>query len=149
MGATPEHPYFSEDRQLYIPIGEVKIGERLKTHNGQIVTLVAKQKRSKGVEKVYNLAIYRTHTFYAGKDGFLVHNSYISNVPLNKHQNFLKHKGKFEAQGDNIVIKDQALLNEVKALGNKQDAFFKDIIDNPALLDEMVTNPAFVNAWAD
>lgn len=77
IGATPEHPFFSEDRQLYIPIGEINIGERLRTHNGQIVTLVAKKKRSKGVEKVYNLEIYRTHTFYAGKDGFLVHNSYI------------------------------------------------------------------------
>lgn len=146
-GATPEHPYFSEDRQLYIPIGEVKIGERLKTHNGQIVTLVGRKKRSKGVEKVYNLEVYRTHTFYVGKGGFLVHNSYIANVPLDKHQHFLKHQGKFEAQGKNIVIKDQALLKEVETLGNKQSDFFKDIVGDAKLLDEVVQNQKLVKAW--
>ena len=150
MGVTPEHPYFSEDQQLYIPIGEINIGERLKTHNGQIVKLVSRKRRTKGVEKVYNLEIYRTHTFYVGKDGFLVHNSYISNVPLDKHKNFLKNKGKFEVQGDNIVIKDQALLDEVQKLGNKQDAFFKDLVEDKYLIDEVVKAPVKrIDQWVN
>jgi hypothetical protein len=75
IGATPNHPFFSERRKDYIPIGEIEIGEPIRNPQNEIITLASKEKRTSGIEKVYNLEIYRDHNFMVGKSSLLVHNS--------------------------------------------------------------------------
>jgi hypothetical protein len=75
IGATPNHPFFSERRQDYIPIGEIEIGEPIRNPQNEVITLASKVKRTNGTEKVYNLEIYRDHNFLVGKSSLLVHNS--------------------------------------------------------------------------
>ena len=75
IGATPNHPFFSEDRQAYIAIGDLSIGERVKLEGEVAATLHTKWKRENGQETVYNLEVWRDHNFHVGKGGVLVHNS--------------------------------------------------------------------------
>jgi len=75
LGVTPSHPFYSEERQKYVPIGFIKIGERLKTYQGDAVTLVSSTKRNNGFEKVINFETYKNHNFFVGKSGLLVHNT--------------------------------------------------------------------------
>jgi hypothetical protein len=75
IGSTSNHPFFSEDRQDYVAIGEIKIGERIKVKGEQTAKLVSKTKRATEGEKVYNIEIYRDHNFHVGEEGLLVHNS--------------------------------------------------------------------------
>ncbi len=75
--ATSNHPFWSIDRKIYIPIGELKVGEKTKTKEGNVSKLLKKEKR-KGNETVYNLEIYRDHNYHVGDQGLLVHNSYIT-----------------------------------------------------------------------
>ena len=76
IGSTSNHRFFSEDRQDYVAIGEIKIGERIKVNSEQTAQLVSKAKRATEGEKVYNLEIYRDHNFHVGEEGLLVHNAY-------------------------------------------------------------------------
>ncbi len=75
IGATPSHPFYSEKRQAYIPIGDIDLGEPIRTADNALVTLTEKVKRNRGAEKVYNLEVYRDHNFLVGRAGFLVHNT--------------------------------------------------------------------------
>jgi hypothetical protein len=81
IGSTPNHPFYSLDRRGYIPIGDMRLGERLQTYDGSPCSLVSKSKRPKG-DFVYNLEIEGVHNYWVGspqasneKDMLLVHNS--------------------------------------------------------------------------
>lgn len=140
LGATPEHPFYSLERKAYIAIGDIKLQERIRTYGGKPARLIAKKKRV-GREKVYNLEIHKDHNFFVGKSGLSVHNSYIAGVPKDKQQKFLKHKDKFEVQGDNVVIKDDEIRKKINSLEDKKDEFIKDLIEGDYLVDEVVKSP--------
>ena len=77
--STPNHPFFSADRQAYVPVGNLGIGERVKLAGERTATLVSKWVRENGQEKVYNLEVWRDHNFHVGVEGLLVHNSCLKN----------------------------------------------------------------------
>jgi hypothetical protein len=72
LGVTANHPLFSEDREDWVPAGELKIGEKVRTLDGT-ATLTGKKQRP-GRHKVYNLEVHRTHTYFVGREGLWVHN---------------------------------------------------------------------------
>jgi hypothetical protein len=76
IGTTPAHPFWSEDRQAFIPAGQLCEGERLRTAHGAItqVTRIAPRPTS---EPVYNLEVDVEHVYYVTADALLVHNSYL------------------------------------------------------------------------
>jgi hypothetical protein len=74
VGATNNHPFYSLDRQDYIPVGELRIGERVKNFAGTEIKLLSKAKRP-NPEPVYNLEVYRNHNYLVGKGRILVHNT--------------------------------------------------------------------------
>ena len=76
IGCTPTHPFYSERRQAYIPVGELEIGEPIKNKEGKTIAIKSKKKKEGG-ETVYNLEVYRDHNFMVGKSGLLVHNSCV------------------------------------------------------------------------
>lgn len=130
ISATPEHPFYSERQQAYIPIGEMGLGEQMRMRDGQKVFLRSKTKRNQGIEKVYNLEVYKDHNFFVGKSGFLVHNSYgdVDDF-FNKYDNL---KAKFQEE-DYVTFRDDFFEE------------FKDI--NEDLLKTLDEDTDLVDAW--
>ena len=73
LGATAQHPFWSEDRQDYVPVGELRQGERLRTLHGlaQVREITARGPP----QAVYNIEVAIDHTYLVGEDGVLVHNA--------------------------------------------------------------------------
>ena len=74
IGCTDNHPFWSVDRQDFIPAGELIEGERLLLYNGESKRVVQKLPRP-GPQVVYNLEIYGEHVYHVAADGVLVHNA--------------------------------------------------------------------------
>ncbi len=69
---TDTHPLYSEDRQGWIPAGELTVGEHLRTLAGP--QAIVRIERDPRVRRVYNLEVDTDHCFYAGPSGVLSHN---------------------------------------------------------------------------
>jgi len=82
IGTTDNHPFWSEDRQAFVPAGDLKSGERLRTQDGQLLALTASRPRA--ADAVFNLEVNIEHVYYVGIQGLLVHNSYSSYRDLRK-----------------------------------------------------------------
>jgi hypothetical protein len=99
LKVTPQHPFWSEDRQDFVPIGEFRIGERARTRDGRVVPLTSVTPRA-GPVKVHNLEIHGEHVFHAGKLSLLVHNNkadgatkFFRAMSEAEYQNLLKNGG--------------------------------------------------------
>jgi len=80
IGTTDNHPFWSEDRQEYVPAGELRVGENLRTVNGS-QTYVQSIRPRGPPEDVYNLEVEGAHTYPVGTTGVLVHNSCATSAP--------------------------------------------------------------------
>ena len=77
IGTTPNHPFWSNDRQRFVAAGDLRPGESLRTADGSQQTV--RSITSRGDEHtVYNLEVNREHVYYVGDSGILVHNSKLS-----------------------------------------------------------------------
>ena len=79
IGVTDNHPFWSVDRQEFVAVGEMEIGERVLTYHGDTQRIASKLPRP-GPETVYNLEVYGEHVYFVGDDGFLVHNQYLKGI---------------------------------------------------------------------
>ncbi len=72
LSPTATHWLYSEDRGRWIPAGELRLGERLRTRQGpRAITRIEKQP---GGHRVYNLEVQTRHSYYVGEVGVLSHN---------------------------------------------------------------------------
>jgi hypothetical protein len=76
-GVTDNHPYWSVDRQEFIPAGELRLGEAVNTVGG--ITRVASVEAYAYTGFVYNLETTE-HVYRVGSLGSLVHNSCVPSV---------------------------------------------------------------------
>ena len=77
IGTTPNHPFWSNDRQRFVAAGDLRPGESLRTADGSQQTVRSVTSRGGG-HTVYNLEVNREHVYYVGDTGLLVHNSKLS-----------------------------------------------------------------------
>ena len=77
---TPEHPVFIKNKQTFIPIGAVSFYDTLSNKNLHLLCQEG-QRGDCGIpyhpqklEEVYNIEIYKNHTYVVGKEKILVHN---------------------------------------------------------------------------
>lgn len=77
IGVTSSHPFRSANRNDWVPVGQLKVGESVVTRNG--TTKVISLKKRPGGEPVYNLEVHGTHTYFVGTTGggAWVHNSCV------------------------------------------------------------------------
>jgi len=75
IGTTAAHPFWSEDRQEFVPAGQLRIGETLLGLGNSTGRLVSVSPRP-GEQRVYNLEVNVEHVYHVGKSGILVHNMY-------------------------------------------------------------------------
>jgi hypothetical protein len=73
LRATSEHPVYSVDRESWIPLASLAIGESVRL-NDERTARVESLEWVGGGEAVYDLEVHRSHTFYVGADAVLVHN---------------------------------------------------------------------------
>ncbi|MBS0189771.1 MAG: polymorphic toxin-type HINT domain-containing protein [Phycisphaerales bacterium] len=72
IGVTTGHPFFVHDTGEWVPAGELKPGQRVRTLDGY-ASVVSVEDRSE-TTTVYNLEVRRSHTYYAGASRAWVHN---------------------------------------------------------------------------
>ena len=73
IGVTDNHLFWSVDRQQFLPIGKMEIGEQVQTFHGETKRIEAKLPRP-GPQVVYNLEVYGEHVYFVGSTGMLAHN---------------------------------------------------------------------------
>lgn len=76
VGVTSEHPFWSVDRNAYIPAGDLREGELLLCADGTTTQLRASNRRVATEVQVFNLEVDVDHVYYIGDTGVLVHNAY-------------------------------------------------------------------------
>lgn len=77
LGVTANHPIMSADRNDWVPAGELRILEKVKTADGT-ATLTSKSKRATR-ETVYNVEVHRSHAYHVSQFGILAHNTTVLN----------------------------------------------------------------------
>jgi RHS repeat-associated protein len=70
---TEGHPFWSEDRQDYIPAAQLHVGERMRMLKGGTAS-VARVQAQPGCATVYNIEVQGEHVYYVSELGLLVHN---------------------------------------------------------------------------
>jgi hypothetical protein len=74
FGVTATHPFWSADRNDWVPAGELRIGERLLAADGSTPKVESFVLRDEP-EPVYNLEVEGDHCYRVGSLGLLVHNA--------------------------------------------------------------------------
>jgi len=72
LTGTPQHPVWSIERQDWIDLGEIEVGEHLSTEDGPVE--VQSKRLLSTAESVYNLEVHGHHIYQVGELGVLVHN---------------------------------------------------------------------------
>ena len=90
IGCTDNHPFWSEDRQEFIPAGQLRIGERLRTATGQTIR-VSDIIRRGSPQPVYNIEVHGEHVYHVTSTGILVHNSNVPRRTANYTQQSRSH----------------------------------------------------------
>ncbi|MEM9548010.1 MAG: Hint domain-containing protein, partial [Bacteroidota bacterium] len=73
LEVTYKHPIYSLSIEDWRLAGELEIGEKVLTYQGE--SIVTKLEKKVGTESVYNLEVKEYHNFLVGKSGILVHNA--------------------------------------------------------------------------
>ncbi len=73
IGVTDTHPFWSEDRQEFVAVGKLRVGERVRTKAVGVVRVTAIERRPREAW-VYNLEVYPEHVYEVSNVGILVHN---------------------------------------------------------------------------
>src|SRR4051794_33901117 len=74
IGVTGTHPFWSADREDWVPAKELKEGERLQGLEGKTPKVESLTLRAEP-EPVYNIEVEGDHCYRVGKQGLLVHNA--------------------------------------------------------------------------
>ncbi len=74
IGVTANHPFWSEDRQSFIPAGELRPGENLRKADGTLAQVTRINPRRGPPVTVFNFEVEGQHVYSVGSDGLLVHN---------------------------------------------------------------------------
>jgi hypothetical protein len=72
LRATSEHPVYSVDRESWIPLASLAIGESVHLGTGETAR-VESIERVGGGEAVFDLEVHRSHTIYVGVESVLMH----------------------------------------------------------------------------
>ena len=73
IGVTNSHPFWSVDREEFVPAGELLQGERLLLFSGDTARVTQKLPRP-GPHVVYNIEVFGEHVYQVTLDGVMVHN---------------------------------------------------------------------------
>jgi Pretoxin HINT domain len=110
IGTTPNHSFWSEDRQTYIKASDLQIGEHLHTQNG--ITVLSQKRLEQKQTTVYNLEVYRDHNYLVTSSGVLVHNSYEGKTPTKREKSTKQLRKEWEENTGEKWPKEPENLNK-------------------------------------
>ena len=105
IGVTDNHLFWSADRQQFLPISMMEIGEHVQTFHGDTKRIEAKLSRA-APQVVYNLEVYGEHVYFVGSLACLVHNSYLNKL----------------IKADSDVLDEGTILQAVMAVDHTDNA---------------------------
>lgn len=73
IGVTPSHPFWSADREDWVPVEDLRAGESVKTLQG--TTTVESYTLRARPEPTFNMEVEDDHVYRVGEQGILVHNA--------------------------------------------------------------------------
>jgi len=102
LGVTANHPVWSQDRARFVPAGDLRSGETLRSLSGPLT--VASLVSRPAPEPVFNLEVAAEHVYHVSAAGVLVHNAYVvgtgfAEQPRNALGQFAKKIGGEAAPG--------------------------------------------------
>ena len=104
---TAEHPYYVPSQGKFVAAGELKAGDELVAHSGQLVRIDSVSPLAE-ITTVYNFRVADHHTYFVGSDewGFSVwaHNAYAAGVKDGLRQR-LRQGGLDDATIEHIIAK--------------------------------------------
>ena len=77
LTGTPQHPIWSIERQDWVELGDLEVGEHLLTEDGPVE--VQSKRLLSTAEAVYNFEVHGHHIYQVGELGVLVHNAGLGN----------------------------------------------------------------------
>ncbi len=80
IGVTDQHPFWSVDRNAWVPAIELRRGERLLALDGSMPVVESLTLRDKD-EEVFNIEVDGDHCYRVGEQGLLVHNASVGDMP--------------------------------------------------------------------
>ncbi|MDB5389229.1 MAG: repeat-associated core domain protein, partial [Planctomycetaceae bacterium] len=126
IGATGNHPFWSEDRKDYVRADELKAGERLRTFDERTPRVSEIIPRDEYAQ-VFNLEIQSAHVYYIGDTTLLVHNApKAATKAAGQCKTHTGEKGEYRDVGGHHVhaqsgFKDDASYNKYDAFAVSQD----------------------------
>lgn len=92
--ATPNHPFWNEGEDAWLPAEALRVGARLRGRQGSISVTAVRGRP--GAVATYNLEVAGLHTYFVGTQGVLVHNGIDSGwadpTPKNTRIYAIRHK---------------------------------------------------------
>ena len=125
IGCTKTHPFWSVDRQEFVPVVELYQNERVQCLDGSVRRAIDLQRRPKP-ETVYNLEIFNEHVYCVTTDGILVHNH--CHERLRKADKFIRYVSQEELTAMGLPkfgnkIKGKQFFGPHGLVTKKNDAF--------------------------
>ncbi len=114
LACTPNHPIYSLEKQSYIPIGDLDIGEVIVSYSDENVSLIKSEPRN-SQEYVYNFEVWRSHNYFVSKDlnynWLLVHNACWKTVDEVKKMSSAERKAFINKMWDDGISWDPTNTN--------------------------------------
>ena len=124
INATTDHPFYSKNKQAFIPIGSASGSDRFTTDTGQEIRLICLKKNAEHcgtpykngqLTTVYNMTTDLKHTYFVGnKNHILVHNC---SALHDKETAQMIKKGEGEGEGEETVETIMSMHSIPKKLG--------------------------------
>ncbi len=124
LGVTAAHPFWSVDREEFVPAGDLRQFERVVAIDGREFRLTSITPRD-GPETVYNFEVANEHVYYVGDDGLLVHNLYLTHMHHSiprAIQRRLAKAGNAAANSSNVIGR-AGLPNRIKVSARQRQGW--------------------------
>jgi len=145
IGCTPNHPFWSEDRQDFVQAGNLQRGEHVRTATSGVVAVTSVTPRPQH-DRVYNLEVQGEHVYQVGGSGVLVHNAkkYLAGggepdipsakISRGKHPETAQHIADAQAAGhpkELTIARNKAKSNRAASLKGKAKVPDKQLDEYP------------------
>lgn len=115
--ATPNHPFWSVNRQEFVRADELRVGEELASLSGATYAVESVEEREESAT-VYNLEVQFDHVYFVGPEGVLAHNACLIADTVSKVNGRYPINAKWAGKTYRNSKFDQPPLSDVDAWKN-------------------------------
>ena len=143
LGVTHNHPLWSDDRQEWIPAGDLHIGEKVATSESS--SRLLRRQEKPGLHTVHNIEVHRSHSYHVGPLGLLAHNTGIDCQRLFSIYNKFRSMNNRPAEEAWRLMEALYVKPGGKGVGKVSDLALGNALED--LLRQDVFNDPALNLW--